>query len=368
MHDISSPQGNDFTDSLRFIADSSPGLIMTDEKADDGRQMEPAQAARQADDQHTAGNRSNKYLGTGGAVFLFLYLAVILVLSFVVILAVWPQASLETWLGTMSAELRYLLLVAAGGALGSSVHDLSTFITTVSGGRIRRNWLWSYLFRILITVPLVLVFYMAIRGGILSPEATTNILNPYGLLIASIFVGIFTPSIVDRLLLVDRALLGQESQLERQIEQIGATLGVVSLDNYDGFVCLLFRDEGGKPVSSADDKKPVLRPGPPYRLVVWFQPNRLNSGVSEDVRIQGGRDAREVEFHLVPDSDNFGFRPRQKSVSFPVVEPSPEAEFQFRAPTTEGAYELWVEVSQKNRFILIVSATFHVEGRLESPT
>ena len=317
----------------------------------------------------TASSRINKYLGTGGAVLLFLYLAVTLGLSFVVILAVWPKASVETWLGTLSAELRYLLLVVAGGALGSSVHDLTSFITTVSDGRIRKNWLWSYLFRVMIAIPIVLVFYVAIRGGILSPDATTDSLNPYGLLIASILVGMFTPSIFDRLLVVDRALLGQESQLERQLEQIGATLGVVSLDNYDGFVCLFFRDEGGRPVGLADDGKPVLQPGPPYRLVVWFQSNsRPDTGVSEEIRIQGGRDAREVEFRLVPDSDNFGFRPRQKSVSFPVVEPSPEAEFQFRAPTSDGAYELWVEVSQKNRFVHIVSVTFHVEhDHQESP-
>jgi hypothetical protein len=267
----------------------------------------------------------------------------------------------------LSAQVRYLVLVISGGALGSALHDLSSFMNVIANRSFPKNWLWSYLFRILLAVPLALAFYVLIRGGILTPEAGTNVLNPYGILIASVLVGTFAAPIIDKLLAVEQTLLGQESQLERQIDRIGEALGVTALDNYRGFVCISFQGEGGEGVRFMDSTKPVLRAGRLYELVVWFEPSKPEQGVAEEIRIEGGTNAKEVTFTLAPNSDRFGLRPRQKAVSFGVMEPSPFAQFQFYAPQAPDPHELWVEVSQKNRLVHVASATFYVEG-VEQPS
>jgi hypothetical protein len=64
-------------------------------------------------------------------------------------------------------ETRFLLLVLVAAALGSYVHAATSFVTYVGNRSFVASWTWWYILRPLIGIALALVFYFAVRGGIL---------------------------------------------------------------------------------------------------------------------------------------------------------------------------------------------------------
>jgi hypothetical protein len=255
------------------------------------------------------------------------------------------------------------MLVACSGALGSTLSSLTSLINLIEKQRLSRDWGGQYLLRLVIAIPLAMAMYGVIRGGILTPGPNSiSYLNPYGLLFASVMVGMLASPILEKLGAVTQALSGQESKLDTQFDRIGTALGVATLDNYNGFICLCFHDEENEVLEWGRDGISLLRAGRLYELAVWFQSSKPEREPAEEIRITGGIDTRTVEFHLIPDSNSVSVQPRQKAVSFGALDRSPQVEFQFRAPETAGPIELWVEVSQKNRLIHVISAALYVQG------
>jgi hypothetical protein len=293
--------------------------------------------------------------------------AAVLILSLLsLLLLLWPTGQIEdlSWIGAISLELRNVLLAASAAALGASVETLFALARTIKHRKFAKSGQVMFLLRVLVAVPMAIVFYFVIRGGLLTPEANVAVINQYSITAISFLVGMYSEPMLNKLNQIAQTLFvqeSQESQVESQLDRIGAALGVTTLDNYQGFVCLFLRDNQGEVVNTADDGTPVLRPERPYELVVWFQPNKPEVGTAEEIRITEGIDSRDVDFYVVPDGDSITFRPQRELVSFETAKPSPRVTFQFRSPASADPYELWVEVSQKNRFIRDISTTFYVE-------
>lgn len=301
--------------------------------------------------------------GKFGTAFLFIYLIVILILSVVVLIAVWPSPEgpiLHSRLATLSTELRYLLLVISSGALGGSIHSLTSFVEYVGARRLMKSWLLWYLYRVFVAVPLAMIFYLVIRGGIVSTGASASVLNPFGIAAVSGLVGMFSQSASDKLSEVVQTLFGRQSPVEKQIDRIGTILGVATLDNYEGYFCMAFGDQKGTSPSAQNIDFCELQPGKAYQLVTWFQQNTPKDGRAEEIKIAGGIDVKTVEFSLTADSESIRLEPRVATVSVPVRKRSDDVKFDFRVPDDIDSFEFWIQITQKNQFIAIVSKTVKV--------
>jgi hypothetical protein len=114
------------------------------------------------------------------------------------------DATRTVWLfGAVRLRLRTdtaLLLVAiAAGALGACVHVATSFATFVGNQRFKRSWIWWYVMRPLIGAALALFFYAAVRGGIMTSQAGSGDVNPYGVVALAALVGLFSKQATDKL-------------------------------------------------------------------------------------------------------------------------------------------------------------------------
>lgn len=295
-----------------------------------------------------------------GAVLSALFLVVFLLLSAAVVIAVWPNTGIGR-AQKLPLELRFLLLVASGGALGSSLQALYRLTEMIGTRRLIKGWRLWFVLRVVMGIPLSMIIYMGVRGGILSTTADATALNPYGTLAISILVGLFAAQALEKLNAVAATLFRDNSSLERQIDQIGSALAVATLDNYNGWVCLSIQDQSGGTIPFRDDEMPIFIAGRSYDLFVWFERSQPTGFPSEQIKITGGTDTSETEFSIISDSDGATLRPRQESIRFEVGGASIRVRFQITPSDTVGKHQLWIEISQKNRLVHVVSLDFNVQ-------
>jgi hypothetical protein len=145
--------------------------------------------------------------------------AVALVVFFILI-QTWPvaatdpkggysPASLLFWkLESISPDGRLFITVAAAGALGSLIHNLTSFVDFVGNRRLAQSWIWWILLRTPIGMALALLFYLVLRGGLIVPTlpdaagssgSTTSLLNPYGFAAIAAMAGMFSKQATDKL-------------------------------------------------------------------------------------------------------------------------------------------------------------------------
>lgn len=109
-------------------------------------------------------------------VFLALVALSICVIKYIVIL--WPSSAGDTCLNLCGMEIntekRYFLLVALGGVLGSFVHVATSFVDYLGNKQIVISWVPWYLMRPFIGASLAIIFYMLLRGGIVSTQAVVS--------------------------------------------------------------------------------------------------------------------------------------------------------------------------------------------------
>jgi ABC-type multidrug transport system fused ATPase/permease subunit len=103
------------------------------------------------------------------------------------------------WFEPMSREVNLLLLVLVMGALGSFVYSARSFVDFVGNRSLRASWSAWYLMYPLIGSALALVFYLAIRGGFLTPASKGAEVNVYGLMAISGLVGMFSKQATTKL-------------------------------------------------------------------------------------------------------------------------------------------------------------------------
>jgi len=94
--------------------------------------------------------------------------------------------------GSISADVNLLLIAVFVGALGGLLHSLRSLSSYVGERQLRWSWVLFYLLLPAVGAMLSLIFYLLVRGGLISPEGSGTDLNPYGIAAISALVGLFT--------------------------------------------------------------------------------------------------------------------------------------------------------------------------------
>jgi hypothetical protein len=102
----------------------------------------------------------------------------------------------ETKMGVLNRELDLLWLVMLAGCLGTFLHNSQSFSDYVGNRTLKNNWAWWYYLRPFIGAGLAVVFYTALRGGVIAiatgTNARTSDLNPFGVVATAALVGMFS--------------------------------------------------------------------------------------------------------------------------------------------------------------------------------
>ncbi|HLG41682.1 MAG TPA: hypothetical protein VI461_18525 [Chitinophagaceae bacterium] len=291
---------------------------------------------------------------------LLVYFIFTMVAAACLLFAFWPDNSDSDWYIDVSENMRLFIIVVCSGYLGSSVHSVTSFVNFIGSQRFEKSWTFWYLVRGFIGAILALLCFLCIRGFVVTNDIPARYLNTYGLCSISILIGLFSDTIVFKLKEVFTIVLNRKSNVERQIDKIGQTLGTSFLDNYSGmvFVEILPLVVTGR---SLDNDNSPLASGK-YKLIVWFQPIndvRLGEGESDTLRhtaqqinITDGNDVEMVEFKITPKSNYIKFTPGYVAARISVSAASANQIFTFEVNNELPSLDSWVEIHQKNRLIV----------------
>lgn len=122
-----------------------------------------------------------------------LYLAVATAILVVAVLAIWPSDV------TQAKESDLLVIVLLGGALGSCIHAMTSYVSYVGNETLRGSWFAWYVLRPFIGAPLALVFFFVLRGGLFGASARPEQVNLYGVAAIAGLTGLFAKQATDKL-------------------------------------------------------------------------------------------------------------------------------------------------------------------------
>jgi hypothetical protein len=175
--------------------------------AQDNTQQQPSEPGSDP----AQADSSKEYLEGPSAWLLGICLVAVSLLVLYVMVKLWPadvnkivaadEALFFGWieLKALAPEVRILLLVLCGGAIGGLVHMLQSFAVFMGSRQLVSSWVFWYLTGPLKGALLGLVFYVLIRGGLLSGQGAENSLSVLGLTGASALVGLFSDQALDKL-------------------------------------------------------------------------------------------------------------------------------------------------------------------------
>ncbi|MDX1402736.1 MAG: hypothetical protein R3245_12505 [Kiloniellales bacterium] len=106
---------------------------------------------------------------------------------------------LGTWLGDIDNEVRLFALVVIAGFLGSFIHVAVSVADYIGNRKLSRSWIYWYLLRLPVGASLAAVFYLLVRGGVLTGAASSTQLQPYGIVGISALAGLFSKQATDKL-------------------------------------------------------------------------------------------------------------------------------------------------------------------------
>lgn len=142
------------------------------------------------------------------------------------------DASANAFRIPITYDRRLLVLVIAIGALGSYIHVVSSFGDFVGNRTLRSSWIWWYLLRPFVGVPLAAIFYFVIRAGFLTAGASAGDVNRFGIAAVAGLVGMFSVTAADKL------------------KELFSTLFKTEVERKDAL-------DSAKPGSSADGEDPA---------------------------------------------------------------------------------------------------------------
>jgi hypothetical protein len=145
------------------------------------------------------------------------YFIVLTILFIYMVIKIWPGEGIETTINLfglkpfyLGNEVRFILMVALVGALGSLIHAMTSFATYVGNKQFAGSWSWWFILRPFIGMPLALIFYFVVRGGFFTMAADTDAISPFGIAGLSGLVGMFSKQAIDKLREVFENLLRTE--------------------------------------------------------------------------------------------------------------------------------------------------------------
>jgi hypothetical protein len=144
----------------------------------------------------TQPDQPNTSLGGFGKFLLGTYLVLVTAALALLVVAVFPESHADELVPfgpeiSPDSEVRLILLAMMVGALGGNVHGLRSFANFVGNRRLMRSWVWWYVVRPFIGLPISVIFYFTIRAGFLSSGASADEINAFGISAVSGLVGMF---------------------------------------------------------------------------------------------------------------------------------------------------------------------------------
>ena len=138
-------------------------------------------------------------VGRLGIVLVACVILALLVFAVYCLVTVWPTSAASTATASHVAGLRLVLdreqrlfvIVAVAGALGGLLHGARSLYAYVGARKLVRSWLLMYLSLPIIGGGLAEVFYVILRGGLITGTAAE--VNFFGFAAISALVGLFSP-------------------------------------------------------------------------------------------------------------------------------------------------------------------------------
>lgn len=174
--------------------------------------LAPAERGRAATETFDSGIGASPVRPTGIVLVAALILAVLLFTVYC-LAAIWPVSTAATATASRVAGLRLSLdreqrlfvVVALTGALGGLIHSARSLYSYVGNRILRRSWLLMYLMLPFVGSALAVVFYLILRGGLVTGTAAQ--VNFFGFAAISALVGLFSPEAAEKLKQIFSTLL-----------------------------------------------------------------------------------------------------------------------------------------------------------------
>ena len=101
---------------------------------------------------------------------------------------------------SITPETRLIIIVLLAGALGSYIHAIKSLADFLGNRTLIASWFWWYITRPFLGMTLALVFYAALRGGLLvGTPADVKFVNPFGAFTVAALVGMFADKATQKL-------------------------------------------------------------------------------------------------------------------------------------------------------------------------
>ena len=112
----------------------------------------------------------------------------------------------------MSRDTAIFVTVALAGGLGGVIHALRSLYWYIGNRSLKRSWLALYVCVPVVGACLGIVFYIVLRGGLISGQASASDLNPYGFAAISALVGLFSAEAAQKLKQIFATVLAPAEQ------------------------------------------------------------------------------------------------------------------------------------------------------------
>lgn len=178
------------------------------------------------------GKVGEKHVGHVGIVLILVYLVLFSFFLLYGLVQFWPvqvssgEGNPNTsdirflfWILSISEEIQLLFIVIFAGALGGLVHAIRSFYWYVGHRVLKRSWLTKYILLPFVGSTLGLLFYLVIRGGFFSTEASIEETSAFGFAALAGLVGLFSEQAVLKLKSVAETLLAKVPKGKEGIPQ-----------------------------------------------------------------------------------------------------------------------------------------------------
>jgi hypothetical protein len=189
------------------------------------------------------------YVGAVGVTVLASIIIAAMTFAVYALVAIWPTnastaATPSHVMGIrllLNEEQRLFVIVAIAGVLGGLVHSARSLYEYVGNRVLRRSWMLMYLALPFIGGALAVVFYVILRGGLITGTAAQ--VNFFGFAAISALVGLFSPEAAEKLKQIFSTLLAPDPPGRDRLAS-GAAAMVEGFDPESGAVGTIIRIHG----------------------------------------------------------------------------------------------------------------------------
>jgi IPT/TIG domain len=197
-------------------------------RSGDGEVLRPGRPAEHLIDEVPDSGIGRSYVGAAGVAVIGAIVIGVMILAVYLLVALWPTGASTAATPSHAAgvtllldrEQRLFVIVALSGVLGGLIHSARSLYEYAGNRVLRRSWLLMYISLPFIGGALAVVFYVILRGGLITGTAAQ--VNFFGFASISALVGLFSPEAADKLKQIFSTLLAPAQQGRDRLTPTGA--------------------------------------------------------------------------------------------------------------------------------------------------